>query len=110
MKTQLRLLEIFLFCYLVVDRVSGKSQKTQLLFWHCLSTVSQQTDLVKGPILKQISEETGFKVNFKTAPDIPTFEKLLVAGNMTPFIYILTIILFFIKPKSIRCWRGPTTI
>ena len=45
-----------------------------------------------GPILQLISKDTDFKVNFKTAPDIPSFEKRLAAGEydfayMNPYHY-----------------------
>lgn len=34
-----------------------------------------------GPILQQLSEETGLSLKFATAKDIPTFEKRLAAGE-----------------------------
>lgn len=45
-----------------------------------------------GPILKKVSEDTGIQLQFATAPDIPTFEKRLAAGEydlayMNPYHY-----------------------
>jgi len=34
-----------------------------------------------GPILKKLSHDTGLTINFSTAPDIPTFEARLAAGE-----------------------------
>ena len=44
------------------------------------------------PILQHLGEKTGFSVRFRTAPDIPTFEKRLAAGEydlayMNPYHY-----------------------
>jgi phosphonate transport system substrate-binding protein len=45
-----------------------------------------------GPIIKEISQQSGLRIHFATAPDIPTFEKRLAAGNydiayMNPYHY-----------------------
>mgnify|MGYP003979987927 CR=1 FL=1 len=47
-----------------------------------------------GPIFKHIEKETGIKVRFETAPNIPTFEKRLAAGKydfsyMNPYHYVV---------------------
>ncbi|MES9857107.1 MAG: phosphate/phosphite/phosphonate ABC transporter substrate-binding protein [Sedimenticola sp.] len=44
------------------------------------------------PIFNHINQETGLKIRFRTAPDIPTFEKRLAAGEydlayMNPYHY-----------------------
>ena len=46
------------------------------------------------PILEHISDKTGLKIRFSTAPDIPTFEKRLAAGQydfayMNPYHYVV---------------------
>ena len=43
---------------------------------------SRQKKLAKkwGPVLQQLSAETGFTLRFATAPDIPTFEKATCIG------------------------------
>lgn len=46
------------------------------------------------PIVKEISQKTGINIRFVTAPDIPTFEKRLTAGEydiayMNPYHYIV---------------------
>jgi phosphonate transport system substrate-binding protein len=81
MKTQLRLPNMFLLCFLMLLGSLVKAETLNSSF----GTVPQQSTsklaLLSGPILKNISDETGFKVNFKTAPDLPTFEKRLAAGE-----------------------------
>jgi phosphonate transport system substrate-binding protein len=47
-----------------------------------------------GPLLAQLSEQTGDRIVFKTAPDIPTFERRLLAGEydfayMNPYHYTI---------------------
>jgi phosphonate transport system substrate-binding protein len=47
-----------------------------------------------GPIINQISEMSGVKIQFSTAPDIPTFEKRLALGQydiayMNPYHYVV---------------------
>ena len=47
-----------------------------------------------GPIVNKISAESGLKVQFTTAPDIPTFEKRLAEGKydiayMNPYHYVV---------------------
>lgn len=47
-----------------------------------------------SPILDHINEQTGLKIRFSTAPDIPTFEKRLAAGKydfayMNPYHYVV---------------------
>jgi phosphonate transport system substrate-binding protein len=34
-----------------------------------------------GPILQQLSQESGYNLTFKTAPDIPSFEQRLASGE-----------------------------
>ena len=46
------------------------------------------------PFLNYLSEKTGYRINFKTAKDIPTFEERLAAGEydfayMNPYHYIV---------------------
>lgn len=45
-----------------------------------------------GPIMEEISQQSGLNIRFATAPDIPTFEKRLTAGEydiayMNPYHY-----------------------
>jgi phosphonate transport system substrate-binding protein len=45
-----------------------------------------------GPIIEVLSQQSGLRIHFATAPDIPTFEKRLAAGNydiayMNPYHY-----------------------
>lgn len=47
-----------------------------------------------SPILDHISQHSGLKIRFSTAPDIPTFEKRLAAGKydfayMNPYHYVV---------------------
>jgi len=47
-----------------------------------------------SPILEHISRQSGLKIRFATAPDIPTFEKRLAAGKydfayMNPYHYVV---------------------
>lgn len=47
-----------------------------------------------GPIVEQLRQESGINIRFVTAPDIPTFEKRLTAGEydiayMNPYHYIV---------------------
>ena len=60
--------------------------------------VPQQSasELVKkwGPIFRYLEQETGLKINFETAPDIPTFEARLAEGKydlayMNPYHYVV---------------------
>lgn len=46
------------------------------------------------PILRHLSDKTGYTFHFKTAPDIPTFEQRLAAGQydlayMNPYHYVV---------------------
>ncbi len=46
------------------------------------------------PVLSYLSEHSGLEIQFKTAPDIPTFEKRLAAGEydfayMNPYHYVV---------------------
>jgi phosphonate transport system substrate-binding protein len=92
MKTQLRLLKIFLLCNLVLAVPVAKAETLNYSFGIVPQQSADKLARLWGPILLQISEETGFRVNFKTAPDIPTFEKRLAAGEydfayMNPYHY-----------------------
>ncbi len=45
-----------------------------------------------GPIIEDLSQQSGLRIHFATAPDIPTFEKRLAAGSydvayMNPYHY-----------------------
>lgn len=47
-----------------------------------------------GPIIADISEQTGLSINFATAPDIPTFEQRLAKGEydiayMNPYHFVV---------------------
>lgn len=85
-------LAVWLFAQLAVSPVFADAQKV-LTF----GIVPQQspTRLVQiwAPILREVGDEAGVKLVFKTAPDISTFEKRLMKGEydiayMNPYHYI----------------------
>jgi phosphonate transport system substrate-binding protein len=81
MKTQLRLLKIFLLRFLLLAGSTVRAKTVNYSFDIVPQQSTKKLALLWRPILKQISDETSLKVNFKTAPNIPTFEKLLAAGE-----------------------------
>jgi phosphonate transport system substrate-binding protein len=92
MKIQLQLLKVFLLCSLVLTGSLVKAETLNYSFGIVPQQSADKLARLWGPILRQIGEDTGLKVNFKTAPDIPTFEKRLAAGEydfayMNPYHY-----------------------
>lgn len=92
MKLYLGFLKVFLLCNLVLTGAAVKAETLNYSFGIVPQQSADKLARLWGPILRQIGEETGFKVSFKTAPDIPTFEKRLSAGEydfayMNPYHY-----------------------
>lgn len=92
MKIHQGLPSIFLLCVLMLTGNAAKAEPLNLSFGIVPQQSAAKLARLWGPILQQISKDTGFKVNFKTAPDIPTFEKRLAAGEydvayMNPYHY-----------------------
>ena len=80
----------WLVCCLIVTPVSAQHIS--------FAIVPQQSaiELVKnwGPLLKYLSEKTGYNVQFRTAKDIPEFEQRLANGEydfayMNPYHYVV---------------------
>jgi phosphonate transport system substrate-binding protein len=92
MKTQLKLLKKLLLCYLMLTGSLVNAETFNYSFGIGPQKSTNKLTLLWTPIVKKISAETGFKVNFKTAPDISIFEKRLAAGEydfayMNPYRY-----------------------
>lgn len=85
-------LAVWLFAQLAVSPVFADAQKV-LTFG--IAPQQSPSTLVRiwGPILREVGEEAGVKLVFKTAPDVSTFEKRLMKGEydiayMNPYHYI----------------------
>ena len=94
MKVRRSLPRIFLLCMLMLAGHVAKAEQLNYSFGIVPQQSAAKLARLWGPILQQISKDTGLKVNFKTAPDIPTFEKRLAAGEydfayMNPYHYTI---------------------
>jgi phosphonate transport system substrate-binding protein len=85
-------LAAWLFAQLAVSPVFADAQKV-LTFG--IAPQQSPSTLVRiwGPILREVGDEAGVKLVFKTAPDVSTFEKRLMKGEydiayMNPYHYI----------------------
>lgn len=68
--------------------------KTSLTFAIVPQQSASKLAKLWGPIMEHISSQSGVQIKFTTAPDIPTFEKRLAAGEydiayMNPYHYIV---------------------
>lgn len=92
MKIRQSLPIIFLLSMLMLTWNVAKAESLNFSFGIVPQQSAAKLARLWGPILLQISKDTGFKISFKTAPDIPTFEKRLAAGEydfsyMNPYHY-----------------------
>lgn len=92
MKIRQSLPNIFLLCLLVLAGQVAKAEPLNFTFGIVPQQSADKLARLWGPILQQISEETGLRVSFKTAPNIPAFESRLAAGEydfayMNPYHY-----------------------
>ena len=58
------------------------------------------------PMLEYLSRHTGYKLEFKTAKDIPAFEARVLAGEYDIAYMNPIITLYFTRPPAIRRLRG----
>ena len=84
---------LWLGCASGVAHADGSAEGTTLTF----GVVPQQaaSTLVRswGPVLRYLEQKTGYRFVFRTAPDIPTFEQRLAAGEydfayMNPYHFV----------------------
>lgn len=82
---------------LVVNTVqagSGHAMPSPLTFGIVPQQAAAKLARLWGPIIRHISENTGYPILFKTAPDIPEFERRLAKGEydlayMNPYHYLI---------------------
>ena len=84
---------IILILVLMISPLTVNAQKS-LSFGVVPQQSASKLARLWGPICKYLEEETGIKLQFATAPDIPSFEKRLDAGEydfsyMNPYHYVV---------------------
>ena len=91
MKTHTYLFAFFLPIISLIA-TTAHAEKTQYTFGIVPQQSAAKLARLWGPILHQLSEQTGLQIQFKTAPDIPTFEQRLAQDEydfayMNPYHY-----------------------
>ena len=94
MKLRLKLLRLFLTSFLLLVTHGANAEQPVYSFGIVPQQSASKLARLWGPILHQISEQTGVKMYFATAPDIPAFEKRLADGvydfaYMNPYHYTI---------------------
>lgn len=92
MTLNLKIFKILLLCMLPAITGAASADKDEFSFGIVPQQSAAKLARLWGPLLHQIGQQTGFELKFKTAPDIPTFEKRLAAGEydfayMNPYHY-----------------------
>ena len=91
-----KICKLSLLCLFCVQPVQADTQNDRPLLKFGVVPQQAASKLAQSwsPILEYLTEETGYQLVFRTAPDIPTFEARLLAGEydlayMNPYHYAL---------------------
>lgn len=87
--------KVFMFMLLLIANLPSFAEDQPVLIFGIVPQQSaSKLAQAWGPLLKHIGSESGVKLRFATAPDIPTFEQRLAAGKydfayMNPYHYTI---------------------
>ncbi len=87
-----KIISIIFFCILLVPAISADDTLRPLTFAVVPQQSASRLAMQWGPLLKEVSQRSGVPLRFRTATDIPQFEKRLSLGKydfayMNPYHY-----------------------